>query len=342
MSFLADLERNIKNSQDNAPSRQTMIKRENVRLSLAPGDYLIRFLPPKYEDKVFVPAPHTWALVEYTHWNIPRSDKDAERFVCPANTYPGAKVSCPICTAVDDVKRWATRERKMSRDEVDEMFGRYRMGKRAHVNCIVRGNPETQTVEHNGRMIEIPKIWVYGLPYKTVYVPLSEAFITKDPSGGYMYGDNPLDAIEGHDMLIKVAGQGIETRYSANIAKSAAIHKDPEVLDAICANAYDLSKFVRLPNEEQMEHAKVLADRIKGMKNSPVQPTSAKVTPLAREAKPAFAEFSLPEESRPACYGNHLTSFAKCMTCKAEPNCSADSAELDRSIAERRQVHGLG
>lgn len=338
---MMNLQKSMEGVNSSLPRRAPMKKQAEVRLKLAQGDHLLRFLPPVYEGVRFVPKPHVWAVTEYTHWNIPRSDNDSEAMICIAQTFSSReqRYNCAICSALDEVRNWA-RDRGYDRDKINELFGSHRVGIRSYVNCIDRSCRETQVVEYNGKTMEIPKIWVYPMPYRTAYAKISEAILTKDPSGEFMYGTDPFNPIEGHDVMFKITGTGIETRYTVNIARSVALNKDPEIVAAICSNAYDLSKWVSMPSDERIERSKVLADRIKGIMSDPSPArTAAKVSDskvivgkVDTEAAPAGA---------PECYGNHVLVRDVCMECDFESQCSSYSLESGRSMNERREYHGM-
>ena len=340
MSMMSDLDKQLKKNDDSMPRRSPMSKQPDVRLKLGSGDHLLRFLPPRYDGKVFIPAPHIWALTEYTHWNIPRSDEDSEAFLCIQNTYPLSNITCQICSALDEVREWA-RDRGYTKEKMVDLFGTHRLSQRSHVNCINRSSNEKQIVEHNGESIEIPKIWIYGMPYRTVYLKISETLTARDPSGEFMYGDNPFDPIEGHDVMFKIRGSGMDTRYTVNVARSVSISKDPAVVAAVCANAYDLSKWVRVPTEERLARANVLADRIKGIMSDPSPMRTVKP---AADSKVIVGKVNLSStpSGAPECYGNHVLIRDICVQCNFESQCSSDSLDSGKSLSERRAFHGMG
>lgn len=338
---LSDLAKSVEGVNNAMPRRAPMAKQAEVRLKLGQGDHLLRFLPPSYEGKVFVPKPHIWAVTEYTHWNIPRSDNDSEAMLCISDTFSTQtnKVNCAICDALDEVRAWA-RDRGYDKEKMAELFGSHRVGQRSYANCIDRSCRETQVVEYNGKTLEIPKIWVYGMPYRTAYLKITEAILTKDPTGEWMYGSDPFDPIEGHDVMFKITGTGIDTRYTVNIARSVAISKDPEIVAAVCSNAYDLSKWVRMPTDDRLQRALVLADRIKGIMSNP---TSARTAAKVSDSKVIVGtvESAASPSGAPECYGNHVLVRDVCMECDFESQCASHSLEVGKSMAERRSYHGM-
>jgi hypothetical protein len=261
--------------------------------------------------------------------------QDKEKVRCIEKTFPEMNEACPVCEADRELKAWA-RERKIEGQDWERLFSGYYTQPRAFTNCISR-DPEgpKDTVMFNGETVDIPKIYILGLPMK----------VFNDINNAINIGaeDDITDEINGSDVLITVTGSSMNTSYVHNVKKHPSpLHSDEKVRAAIIANMYNISEIFVVPNKAKRDRAVALAaGRIRILMSdtpsyTPPKTSGVDVSPIAQPTSGVGMRMaSRRNNNRPRCYGNHLDNYDKCLIC---PWCEVCTAESDPNLTSEARL----
>jgi hypothetical protein len=321
---------NIKQINEDAEEYSRRAARRNQRdiafYDLKRGSHTLRFLPiGPDEETCYIPKARL-AMPVYTHYF--QSDK-SDKVRCIERTFPERDETCPICVAERELREWA-KGQDLPKTEYDKLFsGFYRTGK-AYTNCIDRNGP-LDTVVFEGEEIQIPRVYVLGIPMK-LFNEINNAIAQG-------IEEDVTDEMTGSDYIMTIAGAGLHTEYTGGFKKkTSALHDDPKVRKAILANMWNIGEIFTSPNKAQLDKAAVLADKkIRGL----MTPLPEK-NPTGTETNTKGMSKPTPEgkrlSARPDCYGNHIVGFGRCLPCAWEDACREES-DPALSEAERRVNH---
>jgi hypothetical protein len=226
---------------------------------LPEGDTVLRFLPPKPDQR----SPFA---IAHTHW-FNRTDGSRGMVNCPrmlVKTFAdrgydttGLNGFCPLCAKMEELRK--------SKNIPDQKKAKKLIPKlRVYANVIDRENESVG-----------PQVFAFG---KMVYDDLMK--IRNNPKKGGKF----TDPEKGRDIIITREGTGQnDTKYScAASMEMSPIHPDPGQVDEWMEQAHDLSQYLDVPTAEEVI-AKVKGDDEEGGEEAPARGKGARAPrPAAR------------------------------------------------------------